>query len=106
MTEQIAHLQDLLLGWGSIDARRMFGGYGVYREGTMFALIVEGSLYLKTDVDSAPWFDARALPAFRYQRAGKWIALSYRLAPEEFWDEPAVAVEWSQRAWEAGCRRR
>lgn len=104
MPEQLAYLQDLLALWGRINAKRIFGGYGIYRDGCMFALLFKSALYLKVDSNSQSRFDAHALPAFTYERAGKQIALSYRLAPDAFWDEPATATEWSQRSWEAAIR--
>jgi DNA transformation protein len=35
----------------------MFGGYGLYRDGLMFVLIVEGELFLKTDTDNVAQFE-------------------------------------------------
>ena len=43
------HLQDAFRRFGPVDVRRMFGGLGVYREGLMFALVVDEVLYLKAD---------------------------------------------------------
>lgn len=38
-----------LAGLGHVSAKRMFGGFGVYRDGLMFALIADDELYLKAD---------------------------------------------------------
>ena len=45
---------EILRPWRSVTASRMFGGHGVYHVGGMFALIVDGQLYLKFDDESWP----------------------------------------------------
>lgn len=90
--------------WGSVRLRRMFGGWGVFHEGRMLALVVNDALYLKADALTAPVFDARGLQPFVYERHGRPVALSYRQAPAEMYEGPAEAVEWASRAWEAALR--
>lgn len=38
-----------LEGMGRVVAKRMFGGFGIYQDSLMFALIAEDELYLKAD---------------------------------------------------------
>ena len=45
----LAFAVDLFSGMGPVEARRMFGGAGLYAGGLMFALVDEGRIYLKTD---------------------------------------------------------
>jgi DNA transformation protein len=47
--EFINYVIDQLAGWGEVTARRMFGGAGLYRDGTMFGLIADDVAYLKVD---------------------------------------------------------
>jgi hypothetical protein len=44
-----AYAVEILSAVGRVAARRMFGGYGVYCDGTMFALVADDVLYLKVD---------------------------------------------------------
>ena len=44
----VEQVRELLADFGAIEARRMFGGAGIYREGLMFALVVGDELYFKT----------------------------------------------------------
>ncbi len=90
--------------WGAVRLRRMFGGWGVFHEGCMLALVVNDALYLKADAVTAPVFDARGLQPFVYERQGRPVVLSYRQAPAEMYEGPAEAVEWAGRAWEAALR--
>jgi DNA transformation protein len=40
------HILELLAALGPVIARAMFGGYGLYLDGRMFALICNGALYI------------------------------------------------------------
>jgi len=47
------HVQDLLRSWRIVQARRMFGGIGLFVEGLMFAIIIDEILYLKETLDQS-----------------------------------------------------
>ena len=95
---------ELFSSWRPVTARRMFGGYGVYHAGVMFALIADGQLYLKVDDESRGAFEAAGLSAFVYEAKGRRVALSYYRAPDAMLDEPEVAREWAERGWQAALR--
>jgi len=40
--EYATHIVDLLEGFGHCEARRMFCGYGIFRQGSMFGLSADG----------------------------------------------------------------
>lgn len=82
----------------------MFGGYGVYYEDLMFALVVDELLYLKADEASAAELRARGSAPFEYQRRGKRVSLSFYAAPSELFEDPSLATRWGQRALEAAVR--
>ena len=62
MREFVAHVIELMQPWAAVSARRMFGGHGLYRDGTFFALIVDDTLYVlgfnytKLDIDKSRSF--------------------------------------------------
>jgi DNA transformation protein and related proteins len=89
---------------GRVQARRMFGGHGLFHEGRMIGLVVRETLYLKADAESAPHFDALDAPAFCYERQGKTMRMSYREAPADIFDDRELAALWGRRAWEAAMR--
>lgn len=97
-------LHEVFQGLGRIQARRMFGGHGVFHDGRMIALVIGDVLYLKADAESAPHFDALQLPHFSYLRQGKPARLSYREAPADLFDDAELATLWGRRAWEAALR--
>ena len=40
---------ELLAGVGRVEARRMFGGAGLFRDGVMFALLDDDVIYVRVD---------------------------------------------------------
>ncbi len=104
MSDFIPFVQELLEGWGSVSARRMFGGHGLYHEGLMFAIVMDNRLYLRADEHNRTAFEALGLSPFTYPMKGKTVALSYWAAPDAVFDEPAEAVRWARSAWEAAAR--
>ncbi len=106
MSEFIENLQDVFAQFGPIRAKSMFGGYGIYHDDLMFALVADDELYLKADQQSADDFIAQDLPAFEYAKQGKIYKMSYYQAPEAIYDDPAVAREWAERAFNAALRAR
>jgi DNA transformation protein len=104
MQDQTDHLLDLFARMGEIQVRRMFGGYGVFRDGLMFALVSDEALYLKADPETRRFFEERGLPQFTYEKKGKRIGMSYFLAPDEIFDDPREAAVWGERAIQAALR--
>jgi len=67
----------------------MFGGAGIYADGTMFALVADGVIYLKADELSTPAFERENLPPFTYEtKDGRRGVMSYRRMPERLYDDP------------------
>ena len=99
MSEFAAFVEDVFREFGEVHCRKMFGGYGVFYQGTMFALIAEDTLYLKTDKASAEYYRTRDLPQFQYTREGKPYKMSYFQAPEEIFDDPSEAVILAKQAY-------
>lgn len=105
-SEFAGNLNDVFALFGAIEAKRMFGGYGVYHDGLMFALVADDVLYLKADENSVGSFVELGLQQFEYEKSGKKMRMSYYAAPEEIFDNPEKAKEWADRAYEAALRAR
>ena len=102
--EFVEYLKEVFEEFGSVRARRMFGGYGIYHQDLMFGLVAEDVLYLKADRESQQRFSDRGLEAFAYEKAGKTVRLSYFMAPEDIYEDPAQASQWAKLAYEAALR--
>src|SRR5206468_2030179 len=87
-SEFVAHVIETLRAFGPVDARPMFGGWGLYHQGVFFALIHADALYLKVDDENRPEFESRGLKPFVYEtKVGERIAMHYHAAPEEALEE-------------------
>ncbi len=100
------YVVELLEPMGRVTAKRMFGGFGLYLDGLMFALIADDTLYLKADAGNRAVFAARVMPPFAYVRQGKSVALSYHAAPAEALEEPDDLLALARLAFAAALRSR
>jgi DNA transformation protein len=98
------HAVEQLRGLGPVQARRMFGGFGLFLDGLMFALIVKEQLYFKVDDTSRLAFVARGLGPFTYEARGKRQSVSYYEAPAEAFDAPDAMLEWARPAFACALR--
>ena len=104
MSEFADHLKDVFRLFGPIEVRRMFGGYGIYRDGIMFGLVSDDALYLKADAENAAHFRKHGLSQFEYRRKGKITKMAYYRAPDAAMDDCAEAARWAHRSFEAALR--
>ncbi len=103
--EFIRYLRDQFRRWGPVEIRRMFGGRGVFRGGTMFALIHDEMLFLRSDDANRAAFAAAGMGPFRYRRDGKLVALAYHQAPPEALEDSDLLGHWADLAFAAALRR-
>lgn len=102
--EFVTHVLDILEPLGPVSARRMFGGYGIYIDRIMFALVAEDSLYFKVDAASRGEFEAAGLEPFRYTKKGKTVEMSYHVAPEDALEDAELLRDWARKGVDAAMR--
>jgi DNA transformation protein len=94
----LTHILELMRPLKNITARAMFGGYGIYQNGNVFAIVADDELYFKvTDANRAA-FAERGLKPFTYDRKGKKISMTYYAAPPECLDDARFMTEWAAAA--------
>lgn len=96
---------ELMAGFAPVQARRMFGGFGIFWQGLMFAIILDDKLYIKVDDESEPRFAQRGLPRFQYETRGGTASLPYCEAPPEAYDEPVHMAAWARLGFECAVRQ-
>lgn len=74
----LTEVTERLASSGGVTSRAMFGGYGIFHEGDMFALVSKASLYFKVDDSNLA----------AYERAG-----SQRFKPMPYYEVPADVFE-------------
>ncbi len=105
MSDFIAHLQELFGDLGSVSARRMFGGYGLYLDNVMIGVVMDAGLYLKADDATRAQFEAAGSAPFVYDGGGKRVTMSYWSAPESALDSPQAMLPWARLALQAALRK-
>ncbi len=81
-------VMSLLDSIGGIASKPMFGGYGIFHNGDMFALIKGNGLFFKVDDSN------RAA----YEQAGskQYKPMPYFQVPDEVLDDHAKLVDWAR----------
>jgi len=87
-TEAVEQLLDKLGPIGDVSSRKMFGGYGVFESGVMFALVNSaGVAHLKADDSNRS----------RFEEAGsaQHGRMPYHQIPERVLSDEALLREWA-----------
>jgi DNA transformation protein and related proteins len=103
-SETSEYIRELFAAFGPVAVKRMFGGAGIYTDGTMFAIAIDGVIYLKADEQTIPAFEREGLAPFTYSVKTKRVALSYWRMPDRLYDDPEALAEWSRAAVAAALR--
>ena len=83
----------------------MFGGAGLFRENLMFALIVDETLYFKTDDNNRADFEDEGLEAFSYDtKKGERTINGLMRAPERCLDDSDEMLPWAQKPFAAALK--
>ena len=101
----IEELPEVFERFGRIEARRMFGGHGLFHEDRMLGIVANGRVYLKTDEATRDLFIQKGLPPFEYSRRGERTATSYYEAPAEIFEDREEAAHWAKVAWGSVLRK-
>ena len=96
----LAFVLDQLGGLSGIESRAMFGGHGLYRNGTFFAIVFRGRLYFRTSEAKRPEFEARGMRRFRPSE--RQTLTSYYEVPGDVLEDPAEIARWARVAAAAG----
>lgn len=90
----LQHVTELLEPIDGITSRAMFGGYGIFHDGDMFALIFDSTLYFKVSNENIN----------QYEEAGssKFIPMPYYEVPEEVMENQETFLEWAEISIDIG----
>ncbi len=102
------YVLELLAGFGRLEAKRMFGGAGLYRDGVMFAILDDDVVFFRVDdaleadlkaQGSVPW-------TYSMKSDGSIRSMGYWRMPETAADDPDEAVPIAKRAHAAALARK
>lgn len=100
-----AWVQEAMEPVGRVTMRKMMGGATLYLDGTIFAILVDEGLWLKSDAEADAIWDAEGCEKFTVTfKDGKVDVMNYRRAPLDAYDDPEALRHWAALALEAGAR--
>jgi DNA transformation protein len=82
----------------------MFGGYGIYLDGMMVAIVAHDVLMLRTDDENRPDYEARGLEPFRPFPDKMSAMMPYYTVPDDVLEDQDAFLEWAGRSREAALR--
>lgn len=94
-------MQDVLGHLEGITSKKMFGGFGMYQDGHIFAIITgAGELYFKVDETNQADYEARGSEPFVYtgHKNRKPTPMPYWIIPEEIMEDREAITEWVKKS--------
>ncbi|OIQ26718.1 TfoX/Sxy family DNA transformation protein [uncultured Vibrio sp.] len=77
---------------GRVKSRSMFGGFGIFVEDTMFALVVNDKLHIRADSDSVKKFQQQGYQPYVYKKRGHPVVTKYYALPENWLDNQSTTL--------------
>ena len=85
-------------------SRGMFGGFGIYHNGVIMAILVEDQLYAKVgDSNKNDYIEAGCFP-FQYESKGKKISIGYWSLPPDVIDDQDALCSWMEKAYKVSMK--
>lgn len=103
LDDDITRAKELFEAIGPLSSRKMFGGAGLYMDGVIFGVIVDGEILIKGDDALGAALEAEGSARWVYDGKAKdgqpkQTAMPYWRLPDAAHDDPELAAEWGARA--------
>ena len=86
--------------WERLKQKNMFGGTALLRNGSAFAKIKHGTLWLKVADNNINDFIEKGMTQYTYGKDNS-RKLNFYDAPAEVLEEPEMLIQWTKKAIEA-----
>lgn len=98
-------MRDLLRDIAGVSSRRMFGGYGIYKDGIIFGLIADDELYFKADELNQKDYEQAGSTPFTYERKNHpRTVMSYWKVPADVIEDRSAIEAWIDKSVAASRR--
>jgi DNA transformation protein len=84
---------------GSVKSRSMFGGFGIFVEDIMFALVVHNKLHIRADDHSIQSFKEKGFEPYVYIKRGHPVVTKYYALPTDYWEDKDAILRIAQQAF-------
>ncbi|PFG45832.1 regulator of competence-specific genes [Vibrio sp. ES.051] len=85
---------------GTIKSRSMFGGFGLFADDTMFALVVNNQLHIRADQKTSSDFEKQGLKPYVYKKRGFPVVTKYYAISSDLWRSNDHLVEVAKQSLE------
>ncbi len=85
---------------GNIKSRSMFGGFGLFADETMFALVVNNQLHIRADQQTSSDFETQGLKPYVYKKRGFPVVTKYYAISDDLWDSTDRLIEVAKQSLE------
>jgi len=100
-------LSEVLSGIDGVSSRAMFGGYGIYKEGVIFAIIADEQLYFKVDETNRKDYEQYDSHPFIYsQGKHKSTTMSYWELPADIQEDRGEIAKWVDKSYQVSLSRK
>ena len=98
--EFLQYVLDIFNPLGKLHTKTLFGGNAILKNNITFAMVFDGSIYLKTNKDTVKkYLDLNSKP-LSYKKNNKKINLRYYEIPVEIIDDEDQLIDWAIEATE------
>ncbi|ASU22453.1 DNA transformation protein [Vibrio qinghaiensis] len=91
---------------GRVKSRSMFGGFGIFVDDTMFALVVNDKLHIRADDLSTSRFKEQGYEPYIYKKRGFPVVTKYFALPDNCWQNPSLILRDAAVALEIAKQER
>jgi len=96
--EFLQYALDIFGPLGKLHTKTLFGGNAILKNNITFAMVFDGSIYLKTNKDTVKkYLDLNSKP-LSYKKNNKTINLRYYEIPVEIIDDEDQLIDWAIEA--------
>ena len=103
---RIRESQKYLSTLGNIGYRPLFGGYSLFVDGVIFAMVSDGELYLRACEQCTDYFTKKSAQTLQYFKRGLPIQLNYYRVDDELWQDRERLIQLSSSALRSAQREK
>ena len=100
--EYLEYILDQLSPFGEVDAKKMFGGIGLFHSGLMFGMLDGDTFRLKVDDDNRPDYEAKGMQPHSSGSGKK--GMPYWEVPSEVIEDQELLKVWANKAYQAAVK--
>jgi DNA transformation protein len=97
----ITDIIERLSPFGDISSRPMFGGFGIYKDGIIIAIVADEELYFKSIAKTQDFYKSFGSTPFVYEGQKRPIQMSYWIVPETVLNDPETLEKWVDTAFDS-----